>query len=116
MPTTEIFDRLDEIYRLDIDWYSISKDKHNTIELPISTIKKSIDRIKFANHEKPIESIEYHLYLWNSTRTLLKPHCKSLKLNSEEIWTYKHEVFYIETSLPTNAGILENDHRGIHAY
>lgn len=92
VPTTEIFDRLDEIYRLDIDWYSISKDKHNTIQLPISTIKKSIERIKFANYEKPIDSIEYHLYLWNSTRTLLKPHCKSLKINLEEVWTEKHEV------------------------
>jgi hypothetical protein len=77
---------------LDIDWYSIPKQKQNTIELPIPAIKKSIERIKYANYEKPIDSIEYHLCLWNSTRTLLKPHCISLKLNSEEIWTEDHEV------------------------
>jgi hypothetical protein len=102
VPTTEIFDRLDEIYRLDIDWYSISKDKHNTIQLPISTIKKSIERIKFANYEKSIDSIEYHLYLWNSTRTLLKPHCKSLKINLEEVWTEKHEKTIMEGFMHIN--------------
>lgn len=65
------------------------------IEIPITILKKSIERIRAANFIKPIENVEYHLYFWNSTRTLLKPQCKSLLLNNQEIWTDEKEVSII---------------------
>jgi hypothetical protein len=51
-----------------------------------------MDRIRIAHNDKPAEGIEYHLCFWNSTLTLLKPQCKSLRLNSNEIWSDKKQV------------------------
>ncbi|GAA5814905.1 hypothetical protein MFLAVUS_008408 [Mucor flavus] len=91
VPTTEVYERLDELYRMNIDW------KENTaIEIPICTLKRAIDRIRAANFMKPFEFIEYHLYFWNSPRTLLKPQCKSLCLNQREIWSEKKEKIIAE--------------------
>jgi hypothetical protein len=93
VPTTEVYERLDELYRIDVNWQEKEeKSIKPYIEIPISHLKKSMDRIRAANFEKSIENIEYHLYFWNSTRTLIKPYCKSLKMNIEEIWDDKKEV------------------------
>jgi hypothetical protein len=91
VPTTEVYERLDELYRIDIN-YQEQSTCSPCIEIPIMTLKKSMDRIKSANFEKPIEHIEFHLYFWNSTRTLIKPQCKSLLLNSKDIWSKRKEV------------------------
>ncbi|KAI8977508.1 hypothetical protein BDF20DRAFT_875278 [Mycotypha africana] len=150
VPTTEIFDRLDEIIRVDVDDMSSSHSSttdqqkqhkpqddcgpltipfpphpiHNNsssilnsndngcmtsssssssslsstfkvIYLSVSSLRKSIDRVRSANPMDTFSGhahlMEYHLCFWNSTRTLVKPHCKSLKLQSKEIWTEKDE-------------------------
>lgn len=89
VPTTDFYERLDELYRIDVDW---QQNTMPCIEVPIALLKKSIDRIRTANSMKPIENVEYHLYFWNSTRTLLKPQCKSLLLNDQEVWSEEKEV------------------------
>ncbi|KAG1216008.1 hypothetical protein G6F35_010049 [Rhizopus arrhizus] len=85
VPTTEMFERLDEVFYVDVNW----QDERYTpcIEIPISVLKRSIDRVNASNNHKPIENIVYHLYLWNSTRTLIKPQCRSLIFDSSQIWT-----------------------------
>lgn len=57
-----------------------------------------MDRIRSAHYEKSFENIEFHLYFWNSTRTLLKPQCISVKLNSQDIWTPEKEVLHSNES------------------
>lgn len=91
VPTTEVYDRLDEIYRVDVNWQEDYKSTPS-VDLSVPSIKKSLERIRIAHNDKSTDGIEYHLCFWNSTRTLIKPQCKSLKLNSEEIWTQRKEV------------------------
>ncbi|KAI8641132.1 hypothetical protein BD408DRAFT_483669 [Parasitella parasitica] len=90
VPTTEVYDRLDEIYRVDVSWQEEHKIT-SSIDMSVPAIKKSLERIRVAHNDKATDGIEYHLYFWNSTRTLIKPQCKSLRLNFEEIWTTKKE-------------------------
>jgi hypothetical protein len=92
VPTTEVYDRLDEVYRIDFDWQEKMYTGTSSIDLPISALKKSVDRIRIWHNDRSTEGIEYHLYFWNSTLTLLKPQCKSLRLNSKEIWSDKKQV------------------------
>lgn len=89
VPTTEVYERLDELYRMNVDL----KEK-TTFDISTSTLKRAIERIRAANFTKHFEYIQYHLYFWNSTRTLLKPQCTSLCINNHEIWTEKKEVTY----------------------
>lgn len=91
VPTTEVYDRLDEIYRVDVNWQEDYKSVPS-VDMSVPSIKKSLERIRVAHNDKSTDGIEYHLCFWNSTRTLIKPQCKSLKLNSEEIWTEQKEV------------------------
>lgn len=102
VPTTEIFERLDEVFYVDVNW----QDERYTpcIEIPISVLKRSIDRVNASNNHKPIENIVYHLYLWNSTRTLIKPQCRSLIFDSNQVWTDEKQVIklYINKTLFIN--------------
>ncbi|CEI85683.1 hypothetical protein G6F70_005651 [Rhizopus microsporus] len=91
VPTTEMFERLDEVFRVDVNWQNEERLSKHTIKIPVHTLKKSIDRIDAVNDNKSIQNIEYHLYLWNSTKTLLKPLCKSLIINSNQIWTGRQQ-------------------------
>lgn len=84
------------MYRIDVNWQQEEeKNIKPCIEIPISTLKKSMDRIRAANFEKNMENMEYHLHFWNSTRTLIKPFCKSFRLNAQEIWDDKKEVCFL---------------------
>jgi hypothetical protein len=91
-PTTEMFERLDEVFRVDVNWQNEQRLSKHTIKIPVHILKKSIDRIDAVNDNKSIQNIEYHLYLWNSTKTLLKPLCKSLVINSNQVWTRRQQV------------------------
>lgn len=86
VPTTEMFERLDEVYYVDVDWQDKQDISEHCIDVPVSLLKKSIDRVDVSNSHKPLENIVYHLYLWNSTRTLIKPECKSLIFDSNQVW------------------------------
>ncbi|KAI7887666.1 uncharacterized protein EV154DRAFT_605456 [Mucor mucedo] len=88
VPTTQVYERLDELYRIDVNW---QQNTAPCIDVPIPLLKKSMDRIRAGNFKKSNEHVEYHLYFWNSTRTLLKPQCKSLLLNHQEIWSKEKE-------------------------
>ncbi|KAI8879433.1 hypothetical protein K501DRAFT_325535 [Backusella circina FSU 941] len=85
VPTTDIFERLDEIYRSDVNWQEESNyDLIGKISIPISYLKKSIDRVcSQYKHEK---DVRYHLCLWSSNHILIKPQCNALYFNSENTW------------------------------
>ena len=83
VPTTEVYDRLDELYRIDVEWQE-DMAKLPCIEIATSSLRKSMDRIRGAHSDKCLDNVEFHMYFWNSTKTLVKPTCRSLKLNSKE--------------------------------
>ncbi|KAI8047732.1 uncharacterized protein B0P05DRAFT_592524 [Gilbertella persicaria] len=94
VPTTEVYDRLDEVYRIDVDW----QDQDNptcSVDIPISVLKKSMERIHIARYHQEDQK-EYHLCFWNSTRTLIKPQCTSLRLDSYEIWNDRQKKLVAE--------------------
>ncbi|KAI8370031.1 hypothetical protein EDC96DRAFT_502803 [Choanephora cucurbitarum] len=94
VPTTEVYDRLYEVYRMDVDWQDREKTDCS-IRIPVSVFRKSIERTQFI-HQKQKSAIEYHLCFWNSTRTLIKPLCRSLRFDNQEVWDEKHQNLVLE--------------------
>ncbi|CAO3640002.1 unnamed protein product [Mucor fragilis] len=68
VPTTEVYERLDEIHRADVNWQEDYKSIPS-VDMSVSLIKKSLERIRIAHNDKSTDGIEYHLCFG----TLLEP-------------------------------------------
>jgi hypothetical protein len=95
VPTTDVFERLDEIYRSDVNWQEENNsDLIGKITIPISYLKKSIDRVCTPYKRK--RDIRYHLCLWSSKHILIKPQCHALYFNSEDTWLNQDKVGFVK--------------------
>ncbi|KAI9480874.1 MAG: hypothetical protein EXX96DRAFT_481419, partial [Benjaminiella poitrasii] len=106
VPTTEIYDRLDEVYRLDIDW-----NKNYTgclsIDMSSTALKRSIERIRTAHNDKPNENIEYHLCFMHVDITEKLIECLAKKPSTELVENdsdnfIKEENIQLEVELHDN--------------
>ncbi|KAI9245433.1 hypothetical protein BY458DRAFT_528833 [Sporodiniella umbellata] len=120
VPTTEMFERLDEVYAVNVDWQDKEDIKEHTLYLPVSCLQKAINRVDFVNRHRPLENVAYHLYLWNSPRTLIKPQCRSLQFDTFEVWnqaaenTVQEGFMHIDLSDPIRASIRRKSMHSIH--
>ncbi|EIE87211.1 hypothetical protein G6F46_009263 [Rhizopus delemar] len=97
VPTTEIFERLDEVFYVDVNW----QDERYTpcIEIPISVLKRSIDRVWTDEKQRTVKEGFMHIdiseqiklciqgkYRNNSTLDHTKPklpNCQSIQIQFE---------------------------------
>ncbi|KAI8363919.1 hypothetical protein BD560DRAFT_473547, partial [Blakeslea trispora] len=53
VPTTEVYDRLYEVYRTDVDWQH-QDNKNCSIKIPMSIFRKSMERTQFVHQNQQI--------------------------------------------------------------
>ncbi|KAI7899528.1 uncharacterized protein BX663DRAFT_441075, partial [Cokeromyces recurvatus] len=80
VPTTEMYEHLDEIYRIDIDWNS-NYTGSLSIDLSSTELKRSIERIQFSFNDKSMVEGFMHV---NITKSLKECLVDSLLNHSKE--------------------------------
>ncbi|KAI8075445.1 uncharacterized protein B0P05DRAFT_597845 [Gilbertella persicaria] len=71
LPTTDKYERLDELFRADVDWYKhIDQSKSHTVEIPLKRLNRSV---VVEGHASSNLNVRLFLYLWTSERMAWNP-------------------------------------------
>lgn len=80
LPTTDKFERLEELYRADVDWYK-QNNKQYTVEIPLKKLNRSI---VVEGHASSKLNVRLFLYLWSSEHMAWNPTAVSLSVDDKE--------------------------------
>lgn len=82
LPTTDKYERLEELFRADVDWYKEDiKSKQYTVEIPLKKLNRSI---VVEGHASSNINVRLFLYLWSSERMSWSPTNISLSVDNAE--------------------------------
>lgn len=77
LPTSDKFERLEELYRTDVDWHK-QTSKECTVEVPLKKLNRSI---VVEGHASSKLNVRLFLYLWISERMAWNPSSVSLSVD-----------------------------------
>ncbi|KAG2236937.1 hypothetical protein BDF21DRAFT_448642 [Thamnidium elegans] len=79
LPITDKFERLEELYRTEVDWHKLENDsKQYTVEIPLKKLNRSI---VVEGHASSKLNVRLFLYLWSSERMAWTPSSISLSVD-----------------------------------
>jgi hypothetical protein len=82
LPTTDKYERLEELYRTDVNWYKEDiNSRQYTIEIPLKKLNRSI---VVEGHATSNLNVRLFLYLWSSERMAWNPTSISLNVDKNE--------------------------------
>ncbi|KAI8366476.1 hypothetical protein EDC96DRAFT_607955 [Choanephora cucurbitarum] len=82
LPTTDKYERLDELFREDVDWHKhIDKSNIHTIDIPLKKLNKSV---VVEGHASSNLNVRLFLYLWTSERMAWNPASLQLKIDDND--------------------------------
>lgn len=87
LPTTDKFERLEELYKTDVDWYQQDKNAY-TIDIPLKKLNTSI---VVEGHASSKLKVRLFLYLWSSEHMAWNPDAVSLFVDNRDCLTDEHK-------------------------
>ncbi|KAG2199373.1 hypothetical protein INT47_001555 [Mucor saturninus] len=83
LPTTDKFERLEELFKSSVDWHQRQQDEY-TIDIPLKKLNRSI---VVEGHASSKLNVRLFLYLWSSEHMAWKPQAFSLSVDGKECIT-----------------------------